>query len=121
MKFLLPKNISLILFAFLLTLNVIKTKSNLKAKSVSNNKLKSQTYMEPKTYTKLEKNFLSDLDNFSSELSNFDNKKYNDLLLFSSKVNNDDIVINNSGMKDHLFRFAQKGKFTEKINREKVF
>ncbi len=121
MKFIFVKNFLYLLFACLLILNTIKTKSNLKATSESSNKNnKSQVYLEPKTYTKFDKKLLKDLDNFTNELSEFNHKKYSELLGFSAKINSNDIIINNSGMKDHLFRFAQKKKISDNIDKKKV-
>jgi hypothetical protein len=76
--------------------------------------------MEPSTYTKSEINLLNKLDKFQEEMQNFDKLNYNDLIMFSSKINNKDLIINNSGMKDNLFRFNEKNKRVEKIDRSKV-
>jgi len=121
MKFFLLKKIFLYLIVLFYYFNTITSKSQIKSHNLSKTKNRSHSYLEPKSYTKFEKNLLSDIDNFESDMETVDQKKYNDILMISAKLNEKDIVINNSGMKDHLFRFNQINKQkTQSINKTKV-
>lgn len=98
------RSILIINILVFITVNITLTNNSLK----KNNK---KDLIEPHgiVLSSKEKTYFDDMESFRKEVIR-PHKSYNDYLLLASSADNPDIIINNSGTKDHLFRFSQSLK-----------